>query len=407
MKKENLHIVVIGEVDHGKSTLMGRLLFDTGTLAKDRMREISMVSQKLGKRIEFAFLLDQLREEREGLLTIDTTQSFFKTKKRSYTIIDVPGHIEFLKNMMTGATYADIAVLVVDAREGLKEQTKRHLNILDLLGKREIIAVINKMDLIGYEESRFLEIKNQLLDFSKILNINPLQIIPICAEEGENILRKAKRMHWYKGLSLIEALDSFKSELNQQQKPFRFPIQDIYEKKILVGRVESGRVKEADRIEILPCHKKAEVVSIVVWPGKKREAIEGESIGMLVSADAPLKRGDILTCENSSPQEKNEFLAKIFCIEDSLYLNSLLQIRCATQIRECFLSKIFKRVDSSTLEVISEDTNLIKRNEIGVVKITAKTPIIVEDFNFIPALGRFILVSGDEIKAIGIIEAQG
>ncbi|MCK4821573.1 GTP-binding protein [bacterium] len=245
MEKDILRIVIIGHVDHGKSTLIGRLLLDTNSLPKEKMVEIKKVSRDLGKEAELAFLTDQLKEERERSMTIDTTQIFFRTRKKNYCIIDTPGHVQFLKNMLTGASLAQAAVLIVDVKEGVMEQTRRHSYLIQMLGLDKAIVVFNKMDLINYQGRRFPKIKTELLELLESLNIEPIFLIPISAKEGLNISRKSSKMRWYKGPSLLSALDSLRLNTKTMQRPLRFPIQDIYEingEKIIVGRVASGIV---------------------------------------------------------------------------------------------------------------------------------------------------------------------
>ena len=223
-----LNFVIVGHVDHGKSTLIGRLLYDTDSLPSDKIEEIKKTSEGLGRKTEFAYLLDHLEEERQQGLTIDTTQVFFKTDKRCYVIIDAPGHVEFVKNMVTGASQAEAAILIIDVKEGIKEQTKRHAYILSLLGLNQVVVILNKMDLVDFSEGRFNEVKKGAQEFLNSINMDPLFYIPICAIKGDNIARRSERMNWYNGPTLLESLDTLKSRESAENKPLIFPIQDAY-----------------------------------------------------------------------------------------------------------------------------------------------------------------------------------
>lgn len=228
MRRETVKIVIVGHVDHGKSTLIGRLLLDTNSLPKERIAEIKKISKELGKDTELAFLTDQLKEERERGITIDTTQIFFKTRRKNFVIIDALGHLEFLKNMITGATQAEAAVLIIDAKEGIMEQTRRHLYIIQLIGIKQVIVVLNKMDLVKYNREIFNRIKQELSIFLEQMDIKTAIIIPISAKKNDNISRKSFRTNWFRGPRLLEALDSLKIEVQDIDKPLILPVQDVY-----------------------------------------------------------------------------------------------------------------------------------------------------------------------------------
>ena len=243
MLKKQLSIVIVGHVDHGKSTLVGRLLYDTKSISEDRIEELRKASSATDNELEFAFLLDHLREEREQGITIDTTQTFFHTENREYRIIDAPGHVEFVKNMITGASQADSAVLIVDAKEGVQQQTKRHAYILSLLGIKNLIIVINKMDKVGYAQTVYDDVVHDLEVLLKQLNLSTQYYIPVSALKGDNICSYSTNMEWYKGQALLDILEQF-DEGEEKQKDFgTFSGQDVYrigDKRISVGRVEAG-----------------------------------------------------------------------------------------------------------------------------------------------------------------------
>ena len=244
--RENLRIVAVGHVDHGKSTIIGRILYDTKSISDGVINKVKKVCLEKGKEFEYAFLLDAFEEEQNQGITIDTTEIQFKTENRDYTIIDAPGHKEFLKNMISGAASAEAALLIIDSNEGIKEQSKRHGYILSLLGIKQVYVIVNKMDLIGYDEEKFNEIVKEMNKFLKELQVYPKKYIPVSAYYGENISNTSDKLKWYKGENIIEALDKFEKEKSFDEKELRFPIQDVYkfdDRRIIAGRIESGKIK--------------------------------------------------------------------------------------------------------------------------------------------------------------------
>jgi small GTP-binding protein len=434
-------LVIVGHVDHGKSTLIGRLLYDSDSLPQGLMEEIEQSLIQLGKPVEFAYIMDHLEEERVEEKTIDTAQSFFKTDKRTYVIIDTPGHKEFIKNMLTGASQADAAILIVSALEGIEEQTSRHAYILSMLGLKQVILAINKMDLVSYNQTRFQELRDEALLLLDSMKIRPQYTIPISAKLGDNIGSLSPHMAWYQGPFILEALDYFNIRESISDKPFRFPIQDIYQlspavgsltaaagnqasitnqqKKILVGRVASGRVRAGDEVIILPPKIKTKIRSIEVFQDKrghgeeevKLEAEAGESIGLILEDDIDIKRGQVICAYCPSSPAPEPLLAtrintNIFWISPKpLNLNQQprLTIRCATAEEVCSIEKIETRLDSSSLEIIEEDGRVLEETEVGKVIISIDKPMVFEDFNEIEELGRFVLVKDGEICAGGII----
>ncbi|HCK33101.1 MAG TPA: adenylyl-sulfate kinase, partial [Rhodospirillaceae bacterium] len=238
---KQMRIVIVGHVDHGKSSLIGRLLFDTDSLPPNKQEEIRTMSEKRGMDMEWSFVLDSFQAERDQAITIDTTQIWFSTDKRDYVIIDAPGHREFLKNMISGAAAAEAAILVVDANEGVREQTKRHAYLLHLLGLRQIVVAVNKMDLVNYDEARFKEVSDEVNAYLTSIGLEAKSIVPISARTGDNVAQKTQAMPWYKKGDVIEQLDSFEPLASLSDKPLRFPVQDVYRfdgQRTLVGRIE-------------------------------------------------------------------------------------------------------------------------------------------------------------------------
>ena len=267
--RQQMNIVVVGHVDHGKSTVIGRLLADTGSLPEGKLEQVKATCERHSKPFEYAFMLDALKDEQTQGITIDSARCFFKSDKRDYIIIDAPGHIEFLKNMISGAARAEAAVLVIDANEGIQENSRRHGYMVSMLGIRQVIVCVNKMDLVGYSEQVYNNIVTQFTRFLSKVNIVPKTFIPISAREGDNMVEVSDRMPWYAGSSLLETIDAFEKEKPDIDKPFRFPVQDIYkftahgdDRRIIAGRVQSGTVNAGDKVIFLPSGKKSTIASI-------------------------------------------------------------------------------------------------------------------------------------------------
>jgi len=279
--------VLVGHVDHGKSTLIGRLLHDTNSLTEGAVEKVRKICQDKGVDFEYAYLLDALQEEQEQGITIDITKIEFSTPKRHYTIIDAPGHKEFLKNMISGASNAEAAILIIDAAEGVKEQTKKHAYLLSLLGIKQVYAVVNKMDLVNYSQHRFEEVKNQAAKYLQKLGIFTQKYIPIAAKKGDNVTYRSDNMPWYVGPTILQAIDDFVKEPGLEQKPLRFPVQDVYkfdQRRIIAGRLESGSLMVGDEIIVLPSQKKSKIRTLESWQQKDKtsSAATGQCIGITI-----------------------------------------------------------------------------------------------------------------------------
>ena len=405
--KDSLKFVIVGHVDHGKSTLIGRLLYDTNSIPEGRMEEIKSVCKELGKGIEFGYLMDHLQEEREQAITIDTTQTFFKTKKRDYVIIDAPGHREFIKNMVTGASQAEAAILMVDVNEGVQEQTKRHAYILGMLGLRQVIVAINKMDTIGYEKGHFHKVRNDIMGALHSIKISPSHVIPVSAKKGDNIARPSKKTPWYKGPAIIEALDMFTPMESERNNPLRFPIQDVYkfaEKRIIAGRIESGSLRAGDSILALPSGEKSRIKSIESYKKEKSKAEAGESIGITLEDDLFLDRGDMIVDPANAPETTCTIKGHVFWMDNKpLKKNERVTFKCATQESACMIEKIEKVTDSSTLKILRRDSKTLEEREVGDITIKTEKPLVIENFNQIRNLGRFVLERKNNVCAGGII----
>jgi len=407
MTTEDLSFVIVGHVDHGKSTFIGRLLHDTNSLNTDRLEELKAACFALGRELEFSFITDHLQEEREQNVTIDTTQIKFKTDKRNYTIIDAPGHKEFLKNMLTGASQAEAAVLLVDAHEGIQEQTKRHATLLHLLGVRQMMVLLNKMDLIEFRQERFDQLKTELLQFLKTIGIMPAHVIPLVAKDGDNCVLRSERMNWYTGATFLDALDQFTCKNDTAHKPLRYPIQDVYkiaDKRILVGRVESGTICQGQEIVFLPSQKHTRVASIEVF-GKtnKKEAAPGESIGITLADPLFIERGEIACAIDAPPPIAKKIEAHAFWFSPHAFeKKDRIRLKLATQDVQCQVEKV-DRIDSSTLNTIEKDATLLHTAEIGKFILVPEKPLVLEPFDQIEELGRFVLEKDGEPCAGGIV----
>ena len=386
---EQLKLVIVGHVDHGKSTLIGRLLYDTNSLPEGKIEEIKKVCLALGKELEFGYVMDNLEEERDQGITIDTTQTFFKSAKRDYVIIDAPGHVEFVKNMITGASQAEAAILIVDADEGVQEQTRRHAYILSMIGLKQVVVVVNKMDLVEYSSERFEKVKKELIEFLEEVDIKPSYIIPISSKKGDNIANKSSNMEWYDGITVLEGLDTFK--IRTAAKKFRLAVQDVYkyEKRINVGRVESGTLESGKEIVVLPSGERTSITSIEEFGVDVKRAEAGRATGFVTKDKMFIDRGSIICYPNEEAPVVKEFRAKIFWMsKEPLKQNERIILKCSTQETVCSVS--FDRViNSSTLEEVDKDK--LENREVANVVIKTENPIIVEDFNEIEELGRFVL----------------
>lgn len=406
MEEGSLHIVIVGHVDHGKSTLVGRLLFDTGSLAPERLEEIKKACESLGKQMEFAYVMDNLEEERAKGITIDIAHTFFMTRKRRYVIIDAPGHKEFLKNMVSGASQAEAALLLVDISMGIQEQTLRHCHILSLLGIKQAAVLVNKMDLVDYSESSFRAVEAGIVSVLSSLDIKPSYVIPLSASKVENVAKRADKLSWYNGPTVLEALDSFNA-LRIEEKGLRFPVQDIYSfdgrGEIAVGRVEAGRLKKGQELFVLPERRKTRVVGIKKFLDDDiTEASAGDCVGIVVEG-ARLKRGQILVDEMKS-EITDKIRANIFWMVDKDYkLGIPLTFKCATQEVKGRIEKIHSRFDPASVDVLEKNSSVIKPAEIAEVDIRLDSPVVVDKFSDIPELGRFVLENAGYPVAGGII----
>ena len=406
-----IKIVFVGHVDHGKSTVIGRLLFDTNSLPEGVVRKVRRIANETGKPFEYAYLLDAFEEEQQQGITIDTTQIQFATDKRPYVIIDAPGHKEFLKNMISGAANANAAFLVIDARQGVREQSKRHAYMLSLLGIKNVSVVVNKMDLVNYAQSTFDRIVDDIKNFLRPLGVEPKKFIPVSGMVGDNITRPSTNTPWYDGDTLIEALDALDGDDDSDQKFLRLPIQDVYkfdERRIIAGRIESGVISVGDRIKIFPEGRETTVREIAYWleRDRKNSARSGESTGICVADEFFNRRGELITrADDQPPHVSDRLRASVFWMGRApLTLDKKYKLKLATQEVEATVEQIVRTIDAASLESKS-DVRELKINDVAEIIVKLKHAIAFDVFGDCRATGRFVLVDGYDVAGGGIINA--
>jgi bifunctional enzyme CysN/CysC len=403
-----LKIVFAGHVDHGKSTLIGRILHDTGSLSEGKIEEIKKACAAEGMEFEFAFLLDALLEEQKQNVTIDTTEIPFRTARRRYAIIDAPGHKEFLKNMITGASRADAAILVIDANEGVREQSRRHAYLLSMLGIKNLIVVVNKMDLVDYSEERFRKIEENYRKFLADLALEARLFIPASAKEGENVALASMKMKWYCQANVLEALDLLEPQKSDIDLPLRFCVQDVYRfdgRRIITGRIETGTLRVGDQLVFSPANKSSVVATIERWNASTNgPAVASDSIGITLGEQIFVERGYVASHEDETPIETNRFHADLFWIvREPLRVGRFYDLRLATQEVKCQIVSIERVMDSSTLETKSDGREQLERNEVGRLTIQTRSPLVMDNNDRIPNLGRFVIVDDGKICGGGTI----
>jgi bifunctional enzyme CysN/CysC len=458
---EQLKIVIVGHVDHGKSTFVGRLFHDTGSLPEGKLEQLQKVAERRGVPFEWANLMDALQSERDQNITIDTAQIWFHTKKRQYVIIDAPGHKEFLKNMVTGAANAEAALLLIDAHEGVQENSRRHGYLLNLLGIRQIAVLVNKMDLENFSQARFDQIEKEYRAYLIQIGVEPKLFIPIAAKHGDNIASPSSNMSWWQGPTVLKALDEFKVSDLPKDQPLRFPIQDVYrfdQRRILAGRVESGTLKVGDRLIFSPNNKVSAVHSIERWNAPAADvASAGESIGITLAEQIFVERGAVAALETQPPYELTRFKARLFWLGRTPFrAGKFYKLKLATQEVECEIDTIARVIDASTLETVRrpgsagpstlhstateggrapvggpparlgssptivasgsptgldggqqpappEGVEFVGRHEVAELYLRTKRPIAFDAHSEIIATGRFVIVDGFDVSGGGII----
>ncbi len=422
-QKPHLNLIVIGHVDHGKSTLVGRLLMDRGFLDEKTVKEAEEAAKKLGKESEkYAFLLDRLKEERERGVTINLTFMKFETQKYFFTIIDAPGHRDFVKNMITGASQADAAILAVSAKKGEFEagmsaegQSREHIILARTMGIDQIIVAVTKMDLTDppYDEKRFKEVTDVVVKFMKSFgfDMSKVKFVPVVSPTGENITHRSENMKWYNGPTLEEALNMLVVPPKPVDKPLRIPIQEVYTipgvGTVPVGRVESGVLKVGDKVVFMPAGKSAEVRSIETHHTKMEKAEPGDNIGFNVRGieKKDVKRGDVAGHTTNPPTVADEFTARIIVIwhPTALAVGYTPVLHLHTASIACRVSEIVSRLDPKSGKEAEKNPQFIKQGDAAIVKFKPIRPLCVEKYNDFPPLGRFAMRDMGKTVGVGVV----
>ncbi|MBI5553669.1 MAG: translation elongation factor EF-1 subunit alpha [Candidatus Diapherotrites archaeon] len=414
-EKPHINLIFIGHVDHGKSTLVGRVLYDTGSLSENDYRKLKAEADAQGKgTFAFAYAMDTLKEERERGVTIDVSYRKFEAKNNRFTIIDAPGHRDFVKNMITGTSQADAAVLVCSAKEGIQPQTKEHAFLAQVMGIKQIVVAINKMDEMGYQEAAYKKVYDEL---KKLLNgvgfkDEQLTFVAISAWDGENITKATTKMTWFKGPCLLEALDKLKAPEPAVDKPLRIPVQDVYTIKgvgtVPVGRVECGILRPNDEIIVMPSGKKGQVKTVEAHHEQLTEGRPGDNIGFNVRGlnKEDIARGDVIGKPSDPPTVAKEFIARIVVLSHptAIPINYTPVFHMHTAQLSCRLAEIQKTLDPRTGQVKEENPKFLKTGDAAIVKIIPTRPVCVEEYAKFPQLGRFAIRDMGQTVAAGIIQ---
>ncbi len=405
--RPQVRIVIVGHVDHGKSTLVGRLLHETGSLPEGKLEMLKAVSARRGMPFEWSFLLDALQTERDQGITIDTTQIRFRTRSRDVVLIDAPGHAEFLRNMITGASQADGAVLIIDALEGVRDQTRRHGYLLHLLGVKQVAVVVNKMDRVDFSAARFDDISAEISSHLIGLGVTPSAVIPISARDGDGVAERTARIGWYSGPTVVEALDALEPARPLEQLALRLPVQAIYkfdDRRIVAGRIESGHLSAGDEIVIMPSAKIAKIKSVESWPltpVKGRQGA-GRSVGITLDRELFIERGDVIAHTDSAPHDTRRIRARIFWLHDKpLVSGASILIRLGTREARATVVAIEKAVDPG--ELSSVETKAIARNHVGEIDIALAQALAADPYTDNPRTGRLVIEVNGRIAGGGLV----
>jgi bifunctional enzyme CysN/CysC len=402
-----MRVVILGHVDHGKSTLVGRMFHDTGQLPDGKLEAIQEMCRQRGMPFEWAFLMDSLKAERDQGVTIDTSQIWFRHDNRQYVIIDAPGHREFIRNMVTGASNADAALLMIDADQGVRRQSRHHSYLLHLLGIREVAVAINKMDLVDYDETRFREIETECLTYLESIGIKARRVIPISAREGDNVVNSSDRMSWYDGPSVIDTLADFQRPDSPNALPLRLPLQDIYkfdDRRILAGRIESGSLKTGDELLFSPSNRTARVASIEHWNTDKAPdaATAGQSVGITLDEQIFVERGEVASHLTHPPVETDVFHLRLFWLaETPLVVGASYGLKLGPRHLSGTIERIDRVIDVEALT--DSNAEQVTRDEIADVVIRTNQLVALDDHESLPRTARVILFDRQHTLAGGVV----
>lgn len=413
LNREQMDIVIVGHVDHGKSTVIGRLMADTGSLPEGKLDQIKAMCKENSRPFEYAFLLDALKNEQAQGITIDTARCFFKTDARNYIIHDAPGHIEFLKNMVTGAARAESALLVIDAKEGVRENSKRHGYMVSMLGLKQLCILVNKMDLVDYSQETFDAIKEEYSEFLVQLGVEPTAFIPISARDGVNIAAKGeKEMPWYSGMTVLDQMDSFTKLRGNADKTFRMPVQDIYkftaskdERRIVAGTISTGTISIGEDVVFLPSSKESTITSIEGFNAPDRTTIEaGYAAGFQLATQIYIKPGELMVKKSDPrPHVGRRFRCNMFWMgRPPMVPNKEYKLKIGSTNVSVELAAINQVLDASELTSV-ENKGQVDRHDVAECILETARPIAFDLRNDIEATGRFVIVDDYEIAGCGII----
>ena len=405
-----LSLVLAGHVDHGKSSLLGRLLHELDQLPAGKAAELEAMSARRGVPLEWSFALDGFQAERDQAITLDTTRVRLKTPRREFIVIDAPGHKELLKNMIGGASAAAAALLVLDAQAGSEEQTLRHAYLLKLLGVRNLIVAINKMDLVGYDEAVFSARSNEVALALAGLGVAPQVIVPVSARDGANLRERGAMLGWYRGTTLIGALEALPTDRPGRALPLRVPVQDVYrhdDKRVLAGRVEAGRLSVGDELTFSPSGRVAKVAALVAWPGPAPRSLEaGDNAAIVLDRPLVVERGDMASHHDHAPKLTAVYDAEIFWLGAApLRPGRELTMQMGPRVAAVHVQAIRHRIDVATMT--PEHADAIAGGEIASVTLRAHELLALDDFAAMPATGRFVLRDGYVTVGGGIADASG
>ena len=412
ISRERMDIVIIGHVDHGKSTLVGRLLADTGSLPQGKLEAVRANCLRNSKPFEYAFLLDALKDEQAQGITIDSARCFFKSAKRDYIIIDAPGHVEFLKNMISGAARAQAAVLTIDAKEGVRENSRRHGYLLSMLGIKQVAVCVNKMDLAGYDQGVFDRIVAEYSAFLQRVGIEPRGFIPIAAREGDNLIVRSDRMPWYDGPTILEMLDGFNREESRTDAPLRLPVQDIYkftahgdDRRIVSGRIETGTVRVGDEVVLLPSGKRSTVTSVEEFAvPSQQQAVAGQCTGLTLQTQVYIKPGEVLVrADQPQPKVTSRIRANIFWLgRQPMVPGRRYKMKLGAARVPVWLTQLHTVIDASRLESVQRGRQ-VDRHDVAEVTLETLRPVACDLVKDIPQTGRFVIIDNYEIAGVGIV----
>jgi bifunctional enzyme CysN/CysC len=409
---ERLSIVIGGHVDHGKSTIVGRLLADTHSLPEGKLEQVRALCERTAKPFEYAFLLDALKDEQAQGITIDAARIFFKTAKRHYIILDAPGHIEFLKNMVTGASRAEAALLVIDAHEGIQENSRRHGYMMSMLGVRQLVVLVNKMDLVGYRQEHFREIVREYTQFLQQIDVVPAHFVPVAGRDGDNVATRSTTMPWYVGPTVLEALDGFVPERPPVDKAFRMPVQDVYkftkqgdDRRIIAGTVDSGVLRVGDEVVFYPSGKKSRVKSIEAFNAPPQtEVAAGYATGFTLTDQIYVARGELAARTGEPrPSVTTRLRVNLFWLgKTPLAKKRDCVLKLGTARVPARVEEIIRVIDASTLETSQRRTE-VNRNDVAECVLKLNRAIAFDLAHDLAQTSRFVIVDDFEIRGGGTV----